>query len=75
MKGFVAWPHLWKATKMADHKVEESPTKLLEEKRESEGLNPYFGVPKMHSLSAFTELVQYLCLMYRELRPKGCDCW
>ena len=50
---------------MADH----SPTKPLEEKLESQGLNPYFGFPtvgKMHSLSSYTELLQYLCLMYRE---------
>ena len=56
---------------MADHKVEATSTKLLEEKRENEGLNPYFGIPKMNSLSTYTEIVQYLCLMYRERHPKG----
>lgn len=60
---------------MADNKVEASSTKLLEEKPDSnEGLNPYFGIPKMNSLSTCTEIVQYLCLMYRERHPKGRNC-
>lgn len=63
---------------MAEQKVAASPTKLVEEKSENEGLSPYFGFPsvgKMHSLFSYTELVQYLCLMYRQHRPKDPVRW
>jgi len=63
---------------MADDEAKASPTKLLAEKRENEGLSPYFGIPtvgKVHSLTTCSELLQYLCLMYRELHPKGRFCW
>lgn len=64
---------------MAEQKVaEDSPTKLSEEKGENEGLSPYFGFPsvgKMHNVFCYTEHVQYLCLMYRQNRPKGHVRW
>ena len=42
-----------------------------EEKVENEGLSPYYGIPKINSLYANTEFVQYLCLMYRKQRSKA----
>ena len=53
-----------------DNTVEASPTKC-EGKRENEGLNPYCGIPKVNTLYANTEIVQYLCLMYRKHLPKA----
>lgn len=62
---------------MAEQKDADSPTKRLEEKSENEGLSPYFGFPsvgKMHSLFSYTDLVQYLCLMYRQHQPNDHVC-
>ena len=72
----VTWPHRSARlqSKMAEQKDTTSSQKLSEEKNDSEGLSLIFSLGKMHNLFKCTELVQYLCLMYRQHHPKGAFC-
>ena len=73
---YVTWHHRSARlqSKMAEQKDTTSSPKLSEEKNDSEGLSLKFSLGKVHNLFKFTELVQYLCLMYRQHHPKGAFC-